>query len=659
MTIKGALAGLLIPCFLLPAIHLAGQTPNASAPPPGASVQPRDQSDTIIVPYGFGSDLTITAAAFRIDSTTDTPDGVRTATLPFTTAWPAFTAQMDKNPRPYTFWVRCRLQNHSAGTLDISIYCGDINYIDGWFTGPGDSPQRMTGGSLRPSIPRTTQVQRQYNILPLRLSPHSNGELLLALRQRTKEWSFTTVQLFSPTALSTDFALDYEQDHADLIFQWLFQGFMLCMLLYMLFQWLIIRRKEYGYYFCYIAAVTLYFLSKFETQLGLPLLFTRFPLLKVYLSRTLLIFPYFLYFRFIRAFLEIPTRYPALNKWIVPLEYFLLGYMVFDFVFIVTTFDQGRQNTFFTFVLLSVFILSTSFIIYLFRYRQTLIYYVLTGSLVVALGNILGQVFTYLKFYKNENIGISDILIFPQLGVLLEMLCFTAGLGYKRHTSEKEKIRSQEKLIEQLRANEQLQTRMQNIRNKIAQDLHDDIGSTLSSISILSDLVLKGDSNSQARDAIGEIKDSSLMLMERMDDIVWSINPRNDSLDHLLMRVRHFATTLFEARDIEYTIDIQKNLHEVRLPMDYRQHIYLVLKEAINNLVKYSEATQAVLQVQFHQHTLTLLVKDNGRGFDIMAPSSGNGIPGMQRRADVMGAGLILCSAPGQGTEIRLNVGID
>jgi signal transduction histidine kinase len=702
------LSGLLLSGFLLPATHLAGQTPDSSARLPKLSsevIPVTNGSDTIILSYGFGSRLIISNPAFRIDSTGVAPDGPRiialpynvnpgpgTATapitansgpeinaLPFTATWPELLQRMNKNPRPYTFWIRCGLQNHSDSTLDISIYCGDINYIDGWFISsdqtqrPDHSPQQqnhppqqpnpplqqMAGGSLRPPIPGTTHIQQQYDILPLHLQPHAAGELLLALRQKTNDYGFNGIQLFSPDALGADFARDYEQGHAGLVFEWLFQGFMLCMLLYMLFQWLIIRRKEYGYYFCYIAAVTLYFLSKFEAQLGLPLLFTRFPLLKIYLSRTLLILPYFLYFRFIRSFLEIPARYPALNKWIVPLEYFLLGYMVFDFVFILITFDQQRQNTFFTFVLLSVFILSTSFIIYLFRYRQTLIYYVLTGSLVVALGNILGQVFTYLQYYRNENIGVGDILIYPQLGVLLEMLCFTAGLGYKRHMSEKEKIRSQEKLIEQLRANEQLQARMQNIRNKIAQDLHDDIGSTLSSISILSDLVLKDGSSSQARDTIGEIKDSSLMLMERMDDIVWSINPRNDSLDHLLMRVRHFATSLFEARDIGYTIEIHKNLHEVKLPMDHRQHIYLILKEAINNLVKYSRATQAVLQVQFDQHTLTLLVKDNGKGFDMKAPSGGNGIPGMQRRADLMGARLIINSTPGEGTEVLLKVVID
>jgi signal transduction histidine kinase len=225
---------------------------------------------------------------------------------------------------------------------------------------------------------------------------------------------------------------------------------------------------------------------------------------------------------------------------------------------------------------------------------------------------------------------------------------------------------------------------MQHIRNKIAQDLHDDIGSTLSSISILSDLAIRGNSSSQTIETMNEILDSSLMLMERMDDIVWSINPRNDSLENLLMRVRHFATTLFEAKGVDYTIDIARNIHEVRLPMDYRQHIYLILKEAINNLVKYAHATQAVIEVRIDQHHLTLSVRDNGCGFEIPPPSGtspekplpasgpslstpsvenpslatpgGNGLPGMYHRASLMNARVDITSAPGQGTSIRLQV---
>ncbi|MES1249970.1 MAG: histidine kinase, partial [Chitinophaga rupis] len=282
------------------------------------------------------------------------------------------------------------------------------------------------------------------------------------------------------------------------------------------------------------------------------------------------------------------------------------------------------QTLVYTIVFAGVFLLTLGFMIYMYRHRQALIFYIISGSLVVATGHILGLLFSYLEVNRHIDLGVPDIFIFPQAGIVLEVLCFTAGLSYKSQMTEKEKLSSQQKLIEQLKANELLQQRMQHIRNKIAQDLHDDIGSTLSSISILSDLALRESSGSQTIETMNEIKDSSILLMERMDDIVWSINPRNDSLENLLMRVRHFATTLFEAKGVDYSIEIQKNISEVRLPMDYRQHIYLILKEAINNLVKYADASQAWLEVQFDARHLTLCVRDNGKGFEIAGEGSGS-----------------------------------
>jgi len=276
----------------------------------------------------------------------------------------------------------------------------------------------------------------------------------------------------------------------------------------------------------------------------------------------------------------------------------------------------------------------------------------------VGTGHIMGLIFSYFEFVRHIDLGVSDIFIFSQVGIVLEICCFTAGLSYKSHADEKEKIRSQENLIEQLKANELLQSRMQHIRNKIAQDLHDDIGSTLSSISILSGLALEEKNSGHTLETMSEIKDSSILLMERMDDIVWSINPRNDSLENLLMRVKHFATTLFEAREIDYSIDIQDNINAVKLPTAYRQHIYLVLKEAINNLVKYAQATQAAIRVGYDQRVLELSIRDNGRGFDAARESGGNGIPGMRRRAELMGAELEIRSLPGEGTTISLKVRI-
>ena len=561
--------------------------------------------------------------------------------------------QLSQAPRAHAFSISVTLHNNSDSAVAFSLGYGELDCIDAQL-----GFDRVQGGRLRRTPTGASYLQRQSEVLPLRLAPHATQTLTVTIRQRTDEYSFDGLTVYDDNALNAAFVHSLPASNAFLILQMLFQGFLVCQLLYAFFQWLMVRRQEYLYYFLYMLLIGLYFLSKQEGLFGADILFTRWPLLKIYLGKTLLILPYYVYFRFIRSFLEIPRDHPQLNRWIVRLEYFLLGYAALDFLFIVISFDRGLQTLVYTIVFAGVFLLTLGFMIYMYRHRQALIYYIISGSLCVATGHILGLIFSYLEINRHMDLGVPDIFIFPQAGIVLEVLCFTAGLSYKSRMTEQEKLASQEKLIEQLKANELLQQRMQHIRNKIAQDLHDDIGSTLSSISILSDLALRESAGSQTIETMNEIKDSSILLMERMDDIVWSINPRNDSLENLLMRVRHFATTLFEAKGVDYAIDIQKNISEVRLPMDYRQHIYLILKEAINNLVKYADATQAWLEVRFDPRHLMLAVRDNGKGFDAGALGAGNGIPGIYRRAALMNAQVSIVSVPGGGTTIQLQVDI-
>ena len=614
----------------------------------------------------------------------------------FTTTWPRFFDQLSNNPRPYVFWMQADIENVSDSTLDLSLAYSNLDFVDVWLlpepfyaTQPDSpanvipvpiGPQYISAGALRPSPSPDTYLQQQSQTVPLKLHAHTLAHLLIRVRQLTDDYSFDGFAIYDAPSLSAGFVKNLPQDNSFLIIQMLFQGFLLCQLLYVLVQWFIVRRPEYWYYFLYMLLITGYFLSKQESLLGIRLLFTRWPLARIYLGKTLLILPYYVYFRFVRSYLDFPRDYPRLNYWVIRLEYFLLAYAVLDFVYILLTFNRGVQTLVYTIVFAIVFLISLAFLIYLARFRKPLVYFIVTGSLVVGTGHILGLVFSYLEIVRHMDLGVPDIFVFAQCGILLEILCFTAGLSYKNRKIEQEKIVGQEKLIEQLKANELLQNRMQHIRNKIAQDLHDDIGSTLSSISILSDLAIHGNNSAQAIETINEIKDSSLMLMERMDDIVWSINPRNDSLENLLMRVRHFATTLFEARGIDYTIDIQKNISEVRMPMEYRQHIYLILKEAINNLVKYAHATEAFIEVRFDQRYLNLCVRDNGCGFGTAVPLSGNasvsdvassvndpasavapknngnGLPGMYHRAGLMNARIGITSILNKGTEIQLTV---
>jgi signal transduction histidine kinase len=577
--------------------------------------------------------------------------------VPFNLSYERFTKLIYKTPTRYSFWLKFDLSNQTDSSLQLYFYCGSFNFADIYFISNRDKIQHVPGGNLRQSETEKAFIGETDPVIPLRLNPGQTGIVYIKLVQKTEEFEFGDVFIYDRASLYETMSEDLENTHYFLVFQLVFQGIMICQLLFVLFQWMIIRRREYGYYFFYLLSITVYFLSKYEREFAINLLFSHFPMLTVYLNKTLLILPYFFYFRFVRSFLEMPALYPVMNKWIVRIEYFLFAYMVFDLSFILITFNVKLQRELYSYILLMVFVVSICFIFYLFREKKKLIYYILTGSLFVGLGNIIALILTYLD---DEGIlqNLPYKLLFSQVGILLEIFCFTAGLSYKSLSAEKEKIKGQEKLIDQLKANELLQNRMQNIRNRIAQDLHDEIGSTLSSISILSNQALKIQDKSETLSAMEEIKDSSISLMEKMDDIVWSINPRNDSLENLMQRIKRFAITLFEAKDIEYNISIQENINEVVISMERRQHIFLILKEAINNLAKYSDATYAEFAVKYEDKGLEILIRDNGKGFDPSKPFTGNGLLGMKNRADTMGATLIINSTPDNGSAIRLTLKI-
>ena len=136
---------------------------------------------------------------------------------------------------------------------------------------------------------------------------------------------------------------------------------------------------------------------------------------------------------------------------------------------------------------------------------------------------------------------------------------------------------------------------MQIIRNNIASDLHDDIGSTLNSISIYSE-VAKQQAGKEipALDLIGQ---NSRKIIESMSDIVWTINPENDSFEKIIVRMRSFAYQLLKAKKVEYTFEVDEKLNSIALPMQVRKNFYLVFKEAITNVVKYSEASRVSIDL--------------------------------------------------------------
>lgn len=199
---------------------------------------------------------------------------------------------------------------------------------------------------------------------------------------------------------------------------------------------------------------------------------------------------------------------------------------------------------------------------------------------------------------------------------------------------------------------------VEKIRNRVARDLHDDMGSTLSTINILSAMAKSKMNSDPVKTAgyISKISDNSQRMMEAMDDIVWSIKPSNDNMQRVTARMREFATNVLEAKDILLHFVVEEVVFDVKLNMEARRDFFLIFKEALNNAAKYSKATEVWVNIAMHNRQLSFTIKDNGIGFDVAKADGGNGLGNMQKRADGVNGKLRIRSVEGEGTEVRLIV---
>jgi len=198
------------------------------------------------------------------------------------------------------------------------------------------------------------------------------------------------------------------------------------------------------------------------------------------------------------------------------------------------------------------------------------------------------------------------------------------------------------------------QLEMEKMRQGIARDLHDDIGSTLSSINIMSQIALQDSANGGAN--LKKIAMHSSRLMENMSDIVWSINPQNDSLEQVTAKMKEFAAEILEPKEISYTFDVDDAILSTKLDVERRKNIFLIFKEAVNNAAKYSEAHRVDIRLSRENGSLKLSVVDNGKGFDAATSAPGNGLKNMTDRAQGMKGRLTQNSTMGKGSLILLEV---
>ncbi|RYY70961.1 MAG: hypothetical protein EOO13_04830 [Chitinophagaceae bacterium] len=193
------------------------------------------------------------------------------------------------------------------------------------------------------------------------------------------------------------------------------------------------------------------------------------------------------------------------------------------------------------------------------------------------------------------------------------------------------------------------------LRHQIAADLHDEVGSSLSSIHMLSQMAVQPGNEKSHADILARMSTNAKETMDKVGDIVWMIKPGETESGSLKQRMERFAYEMCSSKNIEVKLNID-DLDKLKPAMDQRKNIYLIFKEALNNAVKYSGAEKIAINVAVQAGKLLMDIKDFGKGFDTGGNQKGNGLQNMQHRSQDLKGSLSIRSVQNEGTTVSLSM---
>lgn len=543
-------------------------------------------------------------------------------------------------------WLRIQIDHRpGSDTLRLLFFPG-MHGRTQLFEIQNGNAAKLAEGGLYPGMPAVSG-QINAHCLPLTIPPGERRAYLVAVRNYYKMYDHIRAELFVPDAYRS-YCQAYKERQLPYLFLLVFTfGGLSVLGVFGLMQFLLTRAPAYVWYALFSFANGLNAVRALEMSADAEYISGLLPVFKAYFMVAPAAITFF-YLKFAWHFLDFQKKNDEVSKWFGRLATF------FGVVLLITT-VMGLVNyrwpetsetivVWFRAMNLSVLVLGIPIFILVTRVRGALGWFIAIGSLLLLSGGVISTTIEW--GFEQKPLHEIEFPFDPKapmcIFALLESLCFALGLGYKTKVLEIEK---REAVLEQERH-----------RLRIARDLHDEMGSTLSSISILSEAALRGLQAEIDRARFSTIGNRARQMMETMSDIVWSVNPQNDSMENVLLRMKEFAVEILEPQGIALHFETDEAVKTLNLPMEQRKDFYLLFKEAVNNAAKYSGASDVWVTLRAENGNLALEVRDNGKGFDPAQVKRGNGLWNMERRAERMGAKFVLESKVGEGTVVQVRL---
>ncbi len=547
-----------------------------------------------------------------------------------------FSFFVDRKP----VWIRVLLNNPNSSDVGATIRLLQPN--------TKENVVLLHNGKMRYGIHKTGDHGYYYNLVNV---PAGNSVLYIRY-----ESVFTRLypyfEVVETSELVYDESLKFIQYYPNIISLTAFLVLILFQALYVLIQYRITGSLDYINYFFFLLCLSVYFFCRLDYWYGTGVLMEGMPFVAPFLNDLFLVAPFVFYLRFSRYFIDTANRYPKIDVIIKRAEYVIVGIMFLSLFFVLI-----YRSVWSIWMVRGFTVLFLIFSIYLIRFfylqRDKQVNFILLGSLFALTGNAFAMLLPVFGLQFNF-----DNSLFTMVGIVGEIVTFNTGLSYKAKNEQLEKIIAQNKVIQELDRSSKYLHEIESMRGQIADDLHDDVGSTLSSISVYAELGMQGDEKTRLS-LLGKISDVSQRMMSAMNDIVWAIHSKNDSLGGLADKMRQFASERLAGEKLSIHLENEKLLDNLHLTMQARRNILLMFKEAVNNALKHGKANNITCTVKSINKGLSIVIVDDGIGFSAGQANLGNGMASMRKRAAELGGSLEVDSSRGKGTKIIFIISIN
>jgi len=451
----------------------------------------------------------------------------------------------------------------------------------------------------------------------------------------------TELGSLSPVLINADYLAQHNlvvtRHKSDIqVFGLILSGVLFMMILFMLANFVTSRKLEFLYNAAYSACMfTLILFNSIVIRLTTS--FNNF--YYSYFDFFLLVTGTIFYISFARRFLDTKNNYTLLDRILKYGKHFILLLLgIFTFLNFFT--DTFLPQYYLESIMKILFLLLGFVFIYLaLKRKDRLFNYIAAGNAMLVLFSSISFIVLFLNIKPTEIYFTS--LFYYDIGIVVELIFFLLGLTYKNRRELIKEIKIQEALkldAEKKEFETQLAVikAQQAERNRISADMHDDLGAGMTTIRLYSELAKSKLVNSPMPE-IEKISSSANELLGKMNAIIWSMSSSNDSLGNMIAYIRSYALEYFEDTGITCKIDIPEKLPNIEVIGEIRRNVFLVVKEALNNILKHANATEVSIKLVRVDDGLTLYIHDNGKGINMdKLRQFGNGLKNMKKRmADI------------------------